>query len=211
MPIGPTIAVLGAGSLRAGAPVLATLIALPLNPGSRLYLQDRDPEMLDLFDRLARALAAHCDFAFSILATTDAEEALSDAQAVVLCSDRHTRGLNRRKEAEVVAKEMALVAQAARDRELLIYNLVAPVDASSMLLDAVAFHLDWPPPLEPGREFAAAHQALRWVRADEPAFEPLTRYHPSPLTEAILDARPAPENRYRKDAIDEWLLLAKAN
>ncbi|MDQ2987148.1 MAG: hypothetical protein M3R13_10595 [Armatimonadota bacterium] len=218
MPIGPRIAIIGAGSLRAAAPVLATLFSLPLDGHDRLTLCDPHTEKLDLFDRLARTFAATLEESITLVATPYLEEAMQDADSVILCFDSDdvsgtlsTLPESRHQDAEPIARALSVVDDFRRVCEFLrsgepqlVYNLVTPVEETGKLLDATAFHIEWPPPLPEGQEFAAAHRALRWVRADEPAFEALQEYKQSPLTTAILDARPAPENRFDPNATAAW-------
>lgn len=199
MPIGPRIAVIGAGSLRAAGPVLATLFGLPLDPGCRLSLYDEHAELLDLFDRLARAFAGVAGTPISILATSDIEDAMEDADSVVLCMEPQREAPDAPAAAGLPSLAPIFEAVNAMLINLddpLVFNLVIPVADSGKLLNASAFHIDWPPPLPAETAFTSSHKALRWVRADVPAFEPLQEYKETPLSRAILDARPAPENRY---------------
>ena len=76
MLLGSKIAVIGAGSLRAGAPVFASLANLPLAPETRLVLCDEFLEALDLFERLARVFAAANELEISISAVSDIAEAI---------------------------------------------------------------------------------------------------------------------------------------
>jgi len=199
MPIGPRIAVIGAGSLRAAGPVLATLFGLPLDPGCRLSLCDDHAELLDLYDRLARAFAGVAGTPITILATPDIEEAMEDANTIILCMEPMreapgapaTAGLH-----DLVPAFERINALLPNLKDPLVFNLVIPVSESGKLLNASAFHIDWPPALPDDMAFTSSHKALRWVRADVPAFEPMQEYKETPLSQAILDARPAPENRY---------------
>ena len=62
MPIGPNIAIIGAGNRLAAIPVLATVFNLPPDMGDRITLCDRHAEMLGRnlgeFGNVARDLAA---------------------------------------------------------------------------------------------------------------------------------------------------------
>lgn len=221
MLLGSKIAVIGAGSLRAGAPVFASLANLPLAPETRLVLCDEFPEALDLFDRLARVFAAAKELEISISAVSDIAEAISGASAVILCF-----GLGKlEKRAEEWLARGALPRETELARAVLlngafsavadalfesvakpvIVNLVEPVELSGRLLVDEAIHMDWPAPLSASEKVAAAHQALRWIRADEPPFQVLREHKESPLVTALLDAKPPPENRFDPHAVAGWL------
>jgi hypothetical protein len=72
-----------------------------------------------------------------------------------------------------------------------------------MFLDAEAFHIDWPDPVQSDLQYVFAHRALRLVRGDEPIFEPLQEFKENPLATAIMDSRPAPENRFDPKALEK--------
>jgi len=207
MPIGPNIAVIGAGSLSAAGPTLATLFGLPLDHGCRLSLYDSNAELLDLFDRVARAFAGVAGTPITILATSDVDEALESANTVVLCMEpsREPADAPVRAGLQSLAPTFEAVNVALkRLDDPLVINLVQPTEESGKLLDALAFHVDWPPMVPDDLAYASAHRALRWVRADEPAFVPLNEFRETPLSKAILDARPAPENRFDTSAAERF-------
>ena len=224
MPIGPNIAVIGAGSRHAAIPVLATLFNLPPDMGDRIYLYDSDLEMLDLFDRVARAFAAYNGTpGISIVATQELDEAISDADAVVICLDigRRVQELEDRVVAappgpSEQARDISRIAmlqpelssvssQLAHDDKQLVFNLVAPTLLSGTLIDASAFHIDWPSRIPDELLFTFAHRGLRLARGDEPMFEPLKEFKESPLMTAIMDAKPGPENRYDPTVLEKLI------
>lgn len=79
------VAVVGAGNLRCGPPVLATLASWYPDVPAEVRLFDASEERLDLFDRLARLLYDHTGNETVLLATSDLAEAVKDATDVVLC------------------------------------------------------------------------------------------------------------------------------
>ena len=230
MPIGPNIAIIGAGNRLAAIPVLATVFNLPPDMGDRITLWDRHAEMLDLFDRVARAFAAYNGTpGISIVATQEIEEALVGADAVILCMDVGDRveELNNRIAAataetvsdiepvmrvEILREELSVISAALKkDGTQLVFNLVYRTDYSGTLLNASAFHIDWPNRLPEEMQYTFAHRALRLLKGDEPIFQPLQEYKENPLTTAILDSRPPPENRYDPEALTRisWELLGR--
>ena len=224
MPIGPNIAVIGAGSRNAAIPVLATLFNLPPDMGDRIYLYDSDFEMLDLFDRVARAFAAYNGIpGISILATQDLQDALTDADAVIVCIDIGRRideldNLVRSAPVDFAARarevhrisliqdELKEVSEGLkRDDGQLVFNLVPPTSLSGTLIDAQAFHIDWPRHYPDDQLFRFAHRALRLTRGDEQVFEPLKEFKENPLMTAIMDSKPGPENRYDPTALEKLI------
>ena len=214
MPIGPNIAVIGAGNRLAALPVLATIFNMPPDAGDRITLYDTDSEMLDLFDRVARAFAAYNGIpGISIVATEDLDEAMAGADAIFVCLDvgrrapeliDKLRGFSNRDtqvesltRVEMLRDDLTSVSKNFdREKPQLIFNMVYSTELSGTLLDATAFHLDWPERVPEDMQFVFAHRALRVVRGDEPVFAPLQEYKDNPLATAIMDSRPAPQNRY---------------
>jgi hypothetical protein len=230
MPIGPNIAVVGAGNRLAALPVLATIFNMPPDMGDLITLYDRHEEMLDLFDRVARAFAAYNGIpGISIAATTDLEEAMSDADAVFICIDIGDRfeelasrlNADPKKEddrleplmrVEMLREELSAISGLLKkDKPQLVFNLVFGTEYSGSLIDAPAFHIDWPERVPEEQQYVFAHRALRLVRGDEPIFAPLQEYKENPLATAIMDARPAPKNRYDPEALTNlsWKILGR--
>lgn len=230
MPIGPNIAVVGAGNRLAALPVLSTIFNLPPDMGDLITLYDRNEEMLDLFDRVARAFAAYNGIpGISIAATTDLQEALANADAVFVCIDigdrfeELTSRLNSTENVgddrleplvrvEMLREDLTQISNLLqKDKPQLVFNLVYSVQYSGSLIDAPAFHIDWPERVPEEDQYVFAHQALRLIRGDDPIFTPLQEYKENPLATAIMDARPAPENRYDPAALTKlsWELLGR--
>ncbi|MBA3726225.1 MAG: hypothetical protein H0W86_07165 [Armatimonadetes bacterium] len=223
MLLGPKIAVIGAGSLRAGVPILASLANLPLAPETRLSLHDEHDEALDLFERLARVFAATNDLELSIQAADDLDHALDGASVAILafglgksaakaeawmrtCRDASLR-IATMVRATLLHPKFEVINEWLYGLEAapILVNLVSPAERSSQLLTGEAFHLDWPPPLGQDRRVSTAHQVLRWIRGDDLPYEPLKTNAESPLVSALLDAKPAPENRFNSQALATWM------
>jgi hypothetical protein len=229
MPIGPNIAVIGAGNRLAAIPVLSSIFNLPPDMGAKITLYDRHAEMLDLFDRLAKAFAAYNGTpGIAILTTDSVKEAMEDADAVFICIDvgdrepevsgRMSAVTENHDDAEAIVRvemlrdELTLISNSLQsEKAQLIFNLVYRTDLSGKLIDAAAFHLDWPARVPEDEQYVFAHRALRLVRGDEPIFAPLQEFKESPLATAVLDARPAPENRYDPESLSKisWELLSR--
>lgn len=220
MPLGPKVAIIGAGSLRSGAYVLASLFNLPLGEETAIALCDQHDEALDLFDRLARAFASAVEIEPAIISTSSQEEALSGAETVILsfglgsykqrfeewaanCGDLREADLAR---AVLLHHSFEPVNEILfREQPLSVINLVRPAELSSQLLAYEAIHLDWPPKLDEASRVPAAHQALRWVRGDETMYAELRANESSPLVHALLDKKPAPRNAFNSQAVAAWL------
>jgi hypothetical protein len=134
------VAFLGVGSLRCGPPVLASFANYFGERDVELRLFDPDPEMLDLFDRLARSMFVVEQSKHHLLACADLSEALDGAAAVV-------------------AIDEARLMDPIGGRQAVWVRLSA--------LDVLWLpQSDWPPPLQ-GNATSEAHRVLRWVRGDE--------------------------------------------
>lgn len=222
MPVGAKISIIGAGSLRSATPVLSSIFNLPLTNTS-LYLCDVHKEALDLFGRFARILAAAKELEIGIGATSDIDEAVTDADTIILCF-----GLGEAKSKLELWSQACTISQesyAALARAILLHpvfesinellydsqneasvvNLVSPVELSSQLLACEAVHLDWPPPISLEERVPIAHQVLRWVRSEDHPYDELRAQEQSPLITALLDKKPAPQNLFNTKAVTTWI------
>ncbi len=77
------VTLLGAGSLRCSPVVLASLASYRTDGAFELRLFDANEERLDLFDRFARACLDSTHAPHALIATSDAAEALKDADHVI--------------------------------------------------------------------------------------------------------------------------------
>lgn len=179
------LAILGAGSVRHGIPVFASLATYFGERPLDITLYDADEERLDLFDAFAR-----CAFAFNknrhrLRASTDAREMLDGADRVVLQIDENCA----RKEAKAAGFKSGPSSANAIEDSLgrLLNNL--PNQIQVMSLEEAEVHipldyyyrLEWPdePSVEEIR--GIPHQVLRWLRGEEYLHEEFRRHASSPL------------------------------
>lgn len=78
------LTVVGAGNVRCGSPVLASLATWYPDPVLRVTLYDANEERLDLFHRLGGRLFDQWNKGATLLATSDLNESLADADVVIL-------------------------------------------------------------------------------------------------------------------------------
>ncbi|MCH8273467.1 MAG: hypothetical protein IH851_01595 [Armatimonadetes bacterium] len=218
--------VIGAGSLRCGAAVLAGIFNCPWPTDSHLELCDIHPEALDLFERLARCFAGDTNAALSISPQDDLSEAIEGATTLVLCfglgDELRERWHDWLREAGV---EDLLGRTASLSRAVLlnptfeavneqihrlregatIINMVRPISVTAMLLASPAIHLDWPAAIPSDRRVPTAHRILRLVRGDEYTNVELHREAANPLAQALTQISPKMNNRFNAKAMAGWL------
>jgi hypothetical protein len=81
------LAIIGAGSVRCGPPIVASLASYFGERSVNVALWDADAERLDLFERFARTSFSVLKCTHSVFATLEPEEALVGADRVVLALD----------------------------------------------------------------------------------------------------------------------------
>lgn len=221
------IAVIGAGSLRCGMPVLSSLFHCSLPQGTRITLYDVHREALDLLTRLARCLSAEADSKHIIESGEDLAWALDDATTVILCfglgEQRRERWRNWLSAAGVVDPRgrVALLARAVllnpvfeelNERlyplsdSVTVINLVRPVDLTGMLLAVPAIHLNWPPEIADERRIPMVHHILRLVRGDEYVTEELKNGAETPLVVTLSRPERSRVNHFDPKAVAGWLV-----
>lgn len=219
------IAVIGAGSLRCAAPVLASIAGLSWPAGTELRLCDVHLEALDLFDRLARMLASQTGADLRISAGSDIGEAMDEATVVVLAfglgpaKDEWRRWIAESSILDDSGREATLARcillhlvfeqvneyLGTQGKEVRVINLVRPVDLTSNLLAWEASHIEWPEQIGEDERIPAAHQALRWIRGDDYLHGQIEAGKTSPLTEALKAVPPSTENRFNANAVKRWM------
>jgi hypothetical protein len=176
-----TLAIIGAGNVRCIGPVLATLASYFGERPLDVVLYDPDEERLDLFDRLARTFFAFTKSGNTLVSTPDADEALADAQLVIVQLDLHgaSKALGRRR------SESRSVISQALDR--LLSNASPSAEVLSLMDESVSLplpafrRLGWPKPLREAEEVGVPHQALRWIHGEEYPFDFFAEHEDSPL------------------------------
>lgn len=178
------LAILGIGHPECGLPVIGALATYFGERPLELRLYDPDPELLDLYDRLARLAFKVTRSTHQLLATEDPAEALEDASRVVLqISNRSARAFvkqNGPKHREVgdpiqftVNELLAAVPLEARVLSLQSEPLDYPIGV---------FQLDgWPPRIEPALIPGVLHQTHRYLLDDEPLFDVFRDGEAAPL------------------------------
>jgi hypothetical protein len=176
-----TLAIIGAGNVQCISPVLATLASYFGERPLDVFLYDADEERLDLFDRLARTFFAFTKSGNTLTSTSDADEALSEADLVIVQLDLHgaakALGLKRTTAKNIVDRALTkLLANASPSAEVLSLmeeNVELPVPAFR--------RLTWPKQLKEGETVGIPHQALRWIHGEEYPFEFFAEHEDSPL------------------------------
>ncbi|MCL6624858.1 MAG: hypothetical protein K6T17_09625 [Fimbriimonadales bacterium] len=220
------IAIIGAGSLRCGMPVLASLFHCPLPQGTRVALYDVHQEALDLLTRLARCLSSEADGKYVIEPAEELSWALDDATTIILCFGLGERGRERWRSwlseagVEDSRGRLALLARAillnpsfeglnehlySLNDSVTVINLVRPIELTGMLLAAPAVHLDWPPEMTEERRIPMVHHILRLVRGDEYVAEELKNGAETPLVTTLSRPERTRVNRFDPRAVAGWL------
>src|SRR5262249_14904762 len=142
---------------------------------------------LDLFDRFARLCCICTKSTHNIKSTTDAKEALEEADLLVLqvgenCARKFLKGHRRQGFANL--ERASLIEQSVED----LLDMARPTAlALSLIEDPIVFPRDvyrspdWPPTLTELERMATPLQVLRWVRSEEYIFELLASNEQTPL------------------------------
>lgn len=157
------VAVIGIGNLRCGPPIVGALATTFGERPLEIRMYDPDPEMLELFDRLARVAFVANKANHHLVSTEDLAEALQDAERVILClSDRslQKRGTPLQ---EALCEVWPHIAPDARILSLIDHDVEYPMGV---------YHLDgWPATPSSEDPVAAHHRILRWVLGDESVYD----------------------------------------
>jgi len=181
------LAILGAGSIRCGVPVIASLATYFGERPLEIILFDPDEERLDLFDRLARLCFAMMKSTHTLRATTDIDEALEEADRVILQMGDYTFG-----RARVGAVEPSTWLRGRLRR----------LPTSTEILDLEEFAIDLRQPVaitgewlvQPEKEFPyrVPLQILRWLNGEEYPFEVFREQEKSPVKLWLDDPKSLP-------------------
>ncbi len=178
------IAVLGIGHPECGLPVIGALATYFGERPLELRLYDPDPELLDLYDRLARLAFKVTRSTHQLLANEDPTEALEDASRVVLqISSRSARAFVKQNGPKhrtiddpvqfTIGELLAAVPLEARVLSLQCEPLEYPIGV---------FQVDgWPPRIEKALIPGVLHQIHRYLLDDEPLFDVFRDGEAAPL------------------------------
>ncbi|HVT12537.1 MAG TPA: hypothetical protein VHE55_09735 [Fimbriimonadaceae bacterium] len=187
------LAILGAGSVRCSPGVIASLATYFGERPLEIRMFDADMERLDLFDRLARVCFIMTKNGHNLISTTDADEALADADLVVLqvgenCARKYLKERHRMGIASLDAD--AMIEQAVEE---LLATVPAEVEVLSLqgpeiAIPRASYHrAAWPPEPSLTERRALPHQALRWIRGEEYVHDLLHDFEQSPMKQWLND------------------------
>lgn len=158
------LTVIGIGSIRDGAPVLAGLAQYFGERPMTIRLYDYDAERLQLFYLLGRSFFQEAKSNHELEWVDNIEDALKDANAVVFCPSQNYL--------DKYGHELPNPGK-ARDRLLQDVKQLIHEDCPIVTLRAEvpftnARNLEnWPEDLTPSVEAGMPHQILRWVHMDD--------------------------------------------
>ncbi|HWA83843.1 MAG TPA: hypothetical protein VG820_10435 [Fimbriimonadaceae bacterium] len=187
------LAILGAGSVRCSPAVIASLATYFGERPLEIRMFDADMERLDLFDRLARLCFVMTKNGHSLISTTDAAEAVEDANLIVLqvgenCARKYLKERHRMGIANLDAD--AMIEQAVEE---MLATVPAEVEVLSLqgpgvAIPRVTYHrVTWPPEPTLSERRALPHQALRWIRGEDYVHDLLYEFEQSPLKQWLND------------------------
>jgi hypothetical protein len=179
------IAILGAGSIRCGVPVIASLATYFGERPLSISLWDADAERLELFEMFAGLACVQNKNPHELSAVVDVAAALENAVRVILMLDPNCALLEAKKARASVSGNHSSWISATVER--LVGLIPGEAQVMSLLPAEVRvslphyYRLDWPPDLEEDEARSMPHQVLRWIRGDEYMFEVFNQYDRSPL------------------------------
>jgi hypothetical protein len=174
------LAVLGIGSVRCGAPIIASLATFFGERPLDIRLYDADAERLDLFDRFARVCFLITKAPHGLMSTESPEEALQDAELVVLslsgnCAIRLLKSRG-------VEPAPGPVPQAIDILDLGSYSNACILSLQREPLELEAYYrTPWPADITDQERAAFPFQLLRWLNEEEYPHELLRQCEKSPL------------------------------
>lgn len=151
----------------------------------RLY--DPDEERLDLFDRFARMAFRFCKATHTLLSTLDPNEAMEEADRVILQMGRNASRKHLKAESAPDWRQITDDEALRRAAEDLLARRQESALVLSLLPRPIALSVptyrsgDWPPSIEEADRPAVPHQILRFVRGEEYLYEMLALAERSPL------------------------------
>jgi len=189
------LAILGAASLRCGPPIVGTLASYFGERPLEIRMYDADAERVDLFDRLARLCFMSSYSPHQLITTSDPEEALDGADAIVLaldanCARKYLRSTSSRGLADI--GDLGMVEQA-------VAYLIGAVPQSTPILSLLGpeilvprstyRRLEWPEDPAAEETFQLPFQILRWINKEEPVTDLLINHEQTPFKAWLDDPR----------------------
>ena len=174
------LTVIGIGSIRDGAPVLAGLAQYFGERPMTIRLYDYDAERLQLFYLLGRSFFQEAKSNHELECVDNIEDALKDANAVIFCPSQHYL--------DKYGQELPNPGK-ARERLLQEVKQLIHEDCPIVTLRAeVPFPNErnlenWPEDLTPEVEVSMPHQILRWVHMDDDPQEYMESHKKSEFSE----------------------------
>lgn len=174
------LAVIGIGSIRDGAPVLAGLAQYFGERPMTIRLYDFDHERLELFYLLGRSFFQEAKSNHELEFVETIEDALAEANAVVFCPSQN-----------YLSKYGHELPNPGKAREHLLKEVMGLIGTNCPILtirSAVdipnASNLEhWPEDLSPEAESGMPHQILRWVHMDDDPQEYMELHKKSEFSE----------------------------
>jgi hypothetical protein len=174
------LSLLGIGSLRCGAPIVASLATYFGEQPLEICMYDEDVERLEIYDRLARLCFLTTEAPHRLVSTDDPDEAIADSEFIVLsigenCARRYLARRGVEPDSEPVAQVIDLI------------DLGQQPQASILSLQKVPIRLDgyyqvsWPDDLPNDERTFYPLQLLRWLNEEEHLHDLLKQCSKSPL------------------------------
>jgi hypothetical protein len=191
------LAIVGAASLRCGAPILGALAGYYGERPLRVALYDADEERLDLFERFARVAFTVARSAHELCALTDPKEALFEADRVVIALDANCALKRLKQERIELAKAKSEEDLLAKALESILEGLPPRVETLSLLPDGSPVprskyrQMNWPAVPSEAECKALPHQIMRWIRTEDYLHEFLAQHERSPFKAWLEDVRTA--------------------
>lgn len=174
------LSVIGIGSLRCGAPIIASLANYFGERPLEVCFYDADSELLDVFDRLARLCFTVNKTPHLLRSTDDFSEAVLDATHALFCVSENCA----RKHFKISANDPVddLVPRAIAQ-----WAPIVPSETTILSLipefpqDRPVRFLNWPPKLDEKARASHPHQLLRWIFEDDYLHDLLKEHIDNPI------------------------------
>ncbi len=182
------LAVMGVGSLRAAPPVLAAISTYFGERPLQICLYDADQERLELMERFLSTSCSAGDSNPIISATEDAQEALENAERIILmvgenCARKHFRPTTPVEKLAGLTREEVILRwfdEVFEPGDAFVLNLIRSVQDLCGQNER-CFAMSWPAELNEEERMRLPHQVLRWAKSTEPVIYYLEEQSKSPI------------------------------